>query len=391
MPNDLLDNELRGLNPAGLGDFLAIAPPINGRLGICAGCRPESVSRTGVTLPACMTTSASAVLFPATGQVELIHEFLDDAALPADRVLIRSEASAISAGTELATLYNTLENVRYPIRPGYGAVGRVIKACEGSELKPGQRVYFAGRHASAQLFQQDQNHQWGICYPVPESIDPLDAAFGALAEIAMTSLDVSPVTAGDTVAVFGLGLIGLLAASLFTAAGARVIGLDPIPQRCQLARRLGIATALDVSPALQVSEIKRETGGRGADICVDATGHSGVILSAMLATRRFGQVTLLGTPRARFSADMTPAFLWVHEQGITVRGSHVHRLPARDLPETAGSAARNYGKVFAMMANGTLNIRAMISHVIRPADISDTYKKLQASPQDYAGVVIDWR
>ena len=141
-------------------------------------------------------------------------------------MVVQNEATLISAGTELAGLYGDEPSATYPSRSGYAAIGRLIAKGEAvGDFAIGDRVFYAGSHASAQRFLHGQNHQWGRLYPVPEGIAPEDAVFVCLAEIAMTAPNVTTLDIGDTVAVFGLGLIGILAAQLYQLKGARVLAV----------------------------------------------------------------------------------------------------------------------------------------------------------------------
>nr|MBA3846165.1 hypothetical protein [Planctomycetota bacterium] len=201
-----------------------------------------------------------AVEFPARDQVRLITTAVDGSPLKPLEALIVSETSVISSGTELARLRGIEAGVTFPCRPGYGTVGRI------AELGPdmggfaiGQRVFFAGRHAARQRFMHGADHEWGWLFPVPDAIDPIDAAIGCMARIALTAPQVTELQPGDTVAVFGLGMVGLIAAQLYRIRGARVIGVDPVASRCALARRLGIGETIDVAPGEQVAALRALT------------------------------------------------------------------------------------------------------------------------------------
>ncbi len=336
--------------------------------------------------------SATYVLFPSAGEVRLETEILSDQPLAPMEVLVRSEATAVSTGTELSALLNTLGQTRYPIRPGYTCVGRLERV--GSEVHDfavGDRVFFAGKHASYQRFTHGQSHQWGRLYPVPADLDPLDAAMANLARIALTGPDVTELKVGDTVAVFGLGVIGNLAGQLYQQAGARVIGLDPKANRCQAARECGMETVLSVPPQDQQKALEELTGGRGVDVSVDAAGHSAVIITAVECTARFGQVILLGTPRTPWNIDISPALRRVHERGLVMRGAHEWRLPAQQCMETRHSVERNLRKCFELIGRGHLQVAPLRSHVIQPEQIPQAYRGLVSEPNTYSAVVIDWR
>ncbi len=115
--------------------------------------------------------------FPEPGKVMVCAGDVSPDGLAADEGVIRSETSIISAGTELAILHGYEFGATYPARPGYGAIGRIVeKGAALTRFQQGDRVFFAGKHASAQRFHDQNDHQWQHLFPVPESLDPVDAA-----------------------------------------------------------------------------------------------------------------------------------------------------------------------------------------------------------------------
>ena len=102
-----------------------------------------------------------------------------------------------------------------------GARGRV---------KPGQRVYSMGNHASVVRIDAQQR----FCVPVPDDLPDERAVFVRLANVSMTTMRTTISHGGDGVAVVGLGLIGNLAAQVFQACGMRVNALDLAAARQRL-------------------------------------------------------------------------------------------------------------------------------------------------------------
>ena len=333
------------------------------------------------------------ILFPAPNQVELAAEEVDAGSLGRDELLIRSEVSLISAGTELARLRGEAEgHGRFPMRSGYACIGRIIAAGPGtSGAAVGDRVFFAGKHAAVQRFLHNQDHQWGRCYPVPEGIAPEDAVFACLAQIALVAPWVSAAQPGDTVAVFGLGVIGNLCAQLYQLAGAEVIGIDPVAARCALARACGLHRTIDVEPAGQVAALRGATGGAGAAITVDAVGHAAVTLAAVQGTRLMGECVILGTPRVPHQGDLTALLNRVHMEGIALRGAHMWRFPAMHTRGTTRTVADAYAMLFAAIADGRLRVAPLRSHVVAPEQAGACYRELGEARDRAWGVVIDWR
>ena len=333
------------------------------------------------------------ILFTAPNQVELAAEELDERALERDEVLIRSEVSLISAGTELARLRGEGEGAgQFPARSGYACIGRIIAAGPGTAgVAVGDRVFFAGKHAAVQRFRTNQDHQWGRCYPVPEGIAPEDAVFVCLAQIALTAPWISAAGPGDTVAVFGLGVIGSLCAQLYQVNGARVIGLDPVAARCAMARDCGLHETISAAPGAQVAALRSATGGAGAAVTVDAVGHSAVTMAAVEGTRLMGECVILGTPRTPVPGDLTTLLHRVHSEGIALRGAHMWRFPAMSVRGTTRTVADAYAMLFAAIADGRLRVAPLRSHLVTPEDAPACYRELAEARDRAWGVVIDWR
>lgn len=332
------------------------------------------------------------VVFPRVNEVKVEQEVLDTSNLKPLEAIIQNEASIISTGTECARLTGLETGQTFPTRPGYGCIGRIVEKGAGlADFKIGDRVFYAGKHASVNRFLHGQDHQWGWLYPAREEVDPVEGSMVCMAAIAMTAPVVTELDPGDTVAVFGLGLVGALAAQLYRIQGARVIGLDPVRTRCDLARRLGIREILDVPSEKQAEAVKELTGGRGADVTVDAVGHSKVIEACVAATAKLGQVVLLGTPRAPVDMNVSPLLRAIHSNGLVVRGAHMWRMEHNQLKMVKKTVAWVTNLMFEYIADGRLNVRDLISHTIRPEDAPSAYEGLIHRKNEYTAVVIDWR
>jgi len=138
--------------------------------------------------------------------------------------------------------------------------------------------------------------------------DNLTFEEGALIEpfanVVHAMLGVSHVKPGDTVVVVGPGPIGLLAAQVSKACGARtlVAGLSKDSARLNLAKKLG-ATTIDVERQDPVQEIMSLTSGKGADLALEACGTPPGVTLAVNAVRKRGQVTLMGVHSREVQLD----------------------------------------------------------------------------------------
>lgn len=338
------------------------------------------------------TVTSKYIEFPEMGKVICTTEEISIDNLAPTEVVIENEASVISAGTELARLHGLESDTSFPARPGYGSIGRIIaKGSDVDDFEIGAHVFFAGRHASIQRFNHKEDHQWAYLFPVPEDMNPVHASIGCMAQIAATAPNLANVSLNDTVAVFGLGMVGMLAACMFKLKGARVIGVDPVAHRCELAKQMGIETTVCVPAAEQVDALMELTGGVGVDMAVDAVGHAGVIANAAKSCRLFGEIYLLGSPRAPIQGNLTEVFSLVHLNCLKIIGAHMWQYPVDEQRGVKMSCVRNFDTMFDLIRSGKLDVAPLISHVIGPEQVADTYLGLQDNPEQYTCAVIKWK
>ncbi|MET1051028.1 MAG: zinc-dependent alcohol dehydrogenase [Mycetocola sp.] len=129
---------------------------------------------------------------------------------------------------------------------------------------------FAGSHAEyIRVPLADQG-----AFPVPDGVSDLSALFASdAAPTGWTGADLAGITPGDTVAVWGAGGVGQMAARAAMLLGAeQVIVIDRLPERLEQVRTFVGAETIDYSSDNVQSELKERTGGRGPDVCIEAVG-----------------------------------------------------------------------------------------------------------------------
>src|SRR5207247_3805328 len=171
----------------------------------------------------------------------------------ANQILVATEASAVSAGTELAVYTGThqwlkdpsLPDWKFPFRPGYSAAGSVVAVGSGVVgWQPGDRVSYPGNHASAELLTI--GHERGRLWKLPPSLDAEKAATACIARYGFGASIRAGLTLGRSAAVLGLGVIGQFALRCLLAAGAHpVVGIDDVRMRREAARAAGADYVLD--------------------------------------------------------------------------------------------------------------------------------------------------
>jgi len=314
-------------------------------------------------------------------RVRVIEEELHADALAPGDVFVETRVSLISPGTELSRVTGTKQGASYPMRPGYCSAGIVRGAGSGACVRTGDRVLYTGPHASHLLFDPARS-DGGVIHKLDDATGDTEGAFLEMCWIAANGILPVDLKFGDTAAVIGLGMLGLIAAVLLRYLGADVTALEPSPGRRRRAQEMGI-------PALDPADAKSLC----ADIVIDASGRSEGILAAAGIALPHGQVVLLGSPRTPLEADVTPFFSAVHTKMLHVIGALNRRYPYLPQPDSRISMRRTMKKLEQLMHDGVLDAGRFITHVIPPQEdvLLAAYEGLSNDPDNYLGVVIDWR
>jgi 2-desacetyl-2-hydroxyethyl bacteriochlorophyllide A dehydrogenase len=308
-------------------------------------------------------------------------------------VVVDTLCSLISLGTELA-LYTgshigfTLPNPPFemmPQRPGYALVG-LIRAVgeEVTGLEIGQRVLVEAAHGTAAAVDVRRT----TIVPLPDQVSHAQGTLVRMAGIALTAVRAAPVQLGAAVVVYGLGLVGQLAAQLFRLNGGEpVIGVDRLGHRLEVARANDVIV-LDAANQDVPSEISRLTAGRGPDLVVEATGSAAVVSLCLELVARGGRVVLLGSTRGRADLDV---YSQIHRKGVQILGAHESIQDLDIVPGASWTKERNLELLARLFAQERLHSQGLISHTIRPDELLSVYDDLADRPQDYLGVLVDWQ
>ena len=172
-----------------------------------------------------------------------------------------------------------------PMALGYSSAGTIVELGEGMDgFHVGQRVACAGggyaTHAEYAVVPRN------LLTPIPDHLDFESAAFATLGAIALHGFRLAGPKLGETVAVIGVGLLGVMTLQLAEAAGCRAIGIDVDPKRVELAESLGLSAC---SRDRAEDSVQAFTANRGADsvvICADTPSNDPVTLAGSIARDR---------------------------------------------------------------------------------------------------------
>jgi 2-desacetyl-2-hydroxyethyl bacteriochlorophyllide A dehydrogenase len=316
-----------------------------------------------------------------------------------NQVMVATEVSAVSPGTELAVYTGThqwlldprLPDWKFPFRSGYSAAGTVVAVGSAiSGLKPGDRISYPGNHASAELLTV--GHERGRWWKMPAALDFEKASLACILRYGMGAGIRAGITLGRSAAVLGLGMIGQAALRCLLAAGAHpVIGIDSVKMRRQAALAAGASLVLDPNSGDLKPQLADFLGMRGVEIVADATGVPDAIPTAMSLACDGGQVVVVGSPRGK--AKEVNFYDDLHRRYIEVTGAHGNMLfePAHTRLAGAWDINKAQNFLLASLANGRLNLNGLITQRIGPADLGAAYEGLLKKKEEYLSVVIDWK
>src|ERR1700730_14096641 len=318
-------------------------------------------------------------------------------------VLVRMAASLVSVGTERASsefarknllqkaqarpdlvrevigkvrrdgLFSAVQAVRsrldQPLALGYSSAGRVIGIGEGvTDIRIGDRVACAGAGYAvhAELACVPRLLVTKLPEPSPVTFD--EAAFATVGSIALHGIRTADVKLGDIVAVIGLGLLGQLTVQMLKAGGCRVLGMDIVPNRAELASRLGAdATASACSEFRDLCyEHSRGTGVDAILIAAETPSSDPVNLAAEIARDR-GIVVAVGM----IGTDIERRLYYEKELDFRISRSYgpgrydaAYEQKGHDYPigYVRWTETRNMEEFLELLTDGKLDVKSVITH-----------------------------
>jgi threonine dehydrogenase-like Zn-dependent dehydrogenase len=346
--------------------------------------------------------AAFAVALTAPRTVSLVDEPLADLG-PAD-VRLRTLYSGISAGTELAAYRGTSphlqkrwdaerrlfiedavsETTSLPLTSwGYEEVGEVVEAGADARVALGTLVYGTWGHRSHHV----ASGALARARTLPPGTDPLIGIFSHIGPTALNGVLDSAVRLGETAAVFGLGVVGQLCVQLLKLCGARVVGSDVLASRREVAHRLGLEHVLDPAKAPAAEQIKDLTGGRGADVCIEASGSTLALHDTIRACAYNGRVVALGF----YQGQAQGLFLGeeFHHNRISLVCSQIGGI-APELQQR-WDRQRLVQTFMDLATRGAVDSIPLITHRAPVREAARIYQLLDERPQEVLQAVLDFR
>lgn len=327
------------------------------------------------------------VVFP-----EPKHVVVEERSMPVpgdDDMLVQTSRTLISTGTELTILNGEFPREsqwanygRFPFVPGYDNIGTVIDVGKNVDKSwIGRKVASYAPHSAYVILQPN-----GVRI-IHRDIPDEEATFSTIVEIVMNGIRRGEVTWGESVVVYGLGLLGQIASRLSYFAGARpVIGIDVSEKRLGLLPK-GIK-GVNAKDDDVVEMVKKLTNGRMADVVIEVTGNPDIIPQEFAVLKRQGKIVILSSPRG-----ITKSFDFhdlCNSSSFTIIGAHNGSHPQFETPYNQWTQKRHAELFFNMVADGEIDVKPLISHRGKYSEAPEFYRMLIEDRTQAMGVIMEW-
>ena len=352
-----------------------------------------------VPAPLCKGKGAvvqTAASFVSAGTERMLAEFAKKG-LVGKALQMPDQVKKVIRKMKTEGVFATLEKVQakldQPIPLGYSSAGVVVEAGRDCGLNVGDRVACGGagfaNHAEFNYVPKN------LIVKIPDGVSFEDASCATVGSIALQGVRQCEVNLGETVAVIGLGLMGILAVQMLKASGCRVIGFDPNAGRCKLAEEMGCDRAVNDN---FVGECMAFSGGFGVDaVLITAATHSDepVTVAAEIC-RKKGRVVATGLVGMNLPRDQ----YYKKEVDFRLSCSYgpgrydpVYEEQGVDYPfgYVRWTEQRNMAASLQLVAEGKVTPGKLVTHRFKFDDALDAYQVLLGIKKEpYLGIVLEY-
>ena len=320
-------------------------------------------------------------------------------------VRVRTIASGISAGTEMTAYRGTNpyltsswdpdlrlfdgahpDTPSYPLEGwGYSEVGEVIEMADASEgstpdVAVGDVVWGIWGHRSEAVLPAAALRG----HILPPGQDPRVGCFVRVAAIALNAVIAARAGIGDTVVVFGQGVIGLLATHFAKMSGCRVIAVEGLAPRRALAAQVA---DLVLEPSAETApRVRALTGGHGADVAIELSGSYHALREALRVVGPDSTVIAAGFYQGPATAlALGEEF---HHNRVSLVASQIGAVPSFLHPRWDRDRLQKV--VIGLLTTGRPDVLPLISHTFPLAEAAAAYHLLDSSPEATMQVLLDF-
>lgn len=362
----------------------------------------------------------------ASGLVRVLE--VPDPYPSSNRIVVRVEASLVSAGTESTVLQENRQGLLGQLRAkprllrqgwrewklggwdslrkkisakteglvelGYSCAGCVVAVGENVQnLQPGQAVACAG--AGCAVHAEYVSVPVLLSASVPDAVSMEQAAYGTLGAIALHGVRQSHAQMGEEIAVIGLGLVGLLTSQILAATGCRVTGIDPSADARKRGLACGCRAVFSPEEASATLTSYGLRGGMDAVLICAATNSNDPPELAGKITRSRGRVVMVGATGMTLPRDV------FYRKELTFRLSRSYgpgrydpsyEEEALDYPPdfVRFTAQRNMETFLALLADRKVQVDSLTTHRFPMEQAPEAYRLLDDRAHARVGIVLEY-
>ena len=308
-------------------------------------------------------------------------------------VLVKTHVSALSVGTEVWRYINHGHYGGEGGLCGYNSLGAVVAAgAEVTRFKAGDLAF--ATHPHSEYFAVPENR----AVKLPPAVDREAAAFTYLPTLGLHGLRSAHYQAGDNVLVVGLGIVGLLAAQVARAVGARVAALEVDETRRQWAAPIGFGPVFDPREADTARQLDDYFRRLGPDVILETSQAWSGLMAGVRLARLSTRLSIVGIYRSEPPPEVAGELLRLtlmnrdlfHNQRLQLIGCS--NDPPDDYPPGVlrWNIQRNCEYSADQIAGGVLDTRRVITHRFRWDELEQAYRRFAAGDRSMVGVVLHW-
>ena len=318
----------------------------------------------------------------AEAQNKVVLADVDVPEIKPNEVLVKSVRSLISPGSELNRVRRLPGDAdsKWPNYDlGYAICGEIIEAgSEVTKFKVGDRVATMQHHQQfvASPVPTDRKALY-VTLPIPDDISWDASPFILWGRSCYNWITKADIQSGETVAVMGLGLVGLLMTMWSKLRNpGQVIGIDLVDLRLELAKKAGADEVINAQESNSVEGVMELTSGRGADVTFHCISGASVkaFEDSQRMTRQGGRIVLIG----------------IHSEPLTI-------LRGEFLSKDLLGAGTDYDMDYNFYAEGVEGIRTgklpvmeIVTHNVPFTQGAEIYDMLNFRPQEAGAVLLRW-
>jgi L-iditol 2-dehydrogenase len=308
------------------------------------------------------------------------------------QILVQIARTQVSAGSEMNFIRHGPAGYGLPpdsaerVSIGYMAVGRI--AAIGADVmgySVGERVLTGGTHGSYWLVDLDNPNV--NLEKVPDGVTDDAAGFAVLGDVALHGVRRAALQIDESVAVFGMGMVGQLTLQLARLSGAHpLIAVDVADRRLEKARQCGATHVINAARDDTVRAIRAITDGAGAETIFHCTQVAGILQNLLESAGDRGTIVLTGSAPGVAQIGLQ-AELLRHELNIIGIYESAMNQPHAYWPWTR---SRNRRACLRLMSEGHLDVDRLITHRAPYAQAQSVFEMMLRGNEEWLGVVFVW-